>query len=72
MSIEDNPYPKGTLLSLAWTEGHVHGYKESHEDHMKAMHKAIPKTAEDIRKFYEVEFKKMAELAEAKSKNKIM
>lgn len=72
MSIEDNPYPKGSFLSLAWLEGHIHGYRESHKDHMKAMDKMLPKTAEDMKEFYETEFKKMAELEEAKRNNKIM
>jgi len=72
MSIEDNPYPEGTLLHLAWLEGHVHGYKESHQDHMEAMKKAMPTTAQDVKEFYETEFKKIIELEEAKRNKKIM
>jgi len=72
MSLEDNPYPKSTLLYLAWLEGHIHGYRESHQDHMKAMDKMLPTTAEDMKEFYEREFKKLEELEEAKRNNKIM
>ena len=72
MSIEDNPYPEGSLLSLAWTEGCIKGWKDSHLEHMKAMQKAFPTTMQDMKDFYETEFKKLAELEEAKSKNKIM
>ena len=71
MSIENNPYPKGSLLSLAWTEGYTKGWKDSHLEHMEAMHKALPKTAGDMKEFYETGFKKIAELEEAKRNNKI-
>jgi len=72
MSIDDNPYPKGSPLWFAWLEGHLSGYTESHHDHMKAMHKAFPTTAKDMKDFYETEFKKLIELEEAKRNNKIM
>ena len=72
LSLEDNPYPKGSHLSFAWLKGHLAGYTESHKDHMKAMEKAFPKTAGDMKQFYETEFKKKVELEEAKRKNKIM
>ena len=39
---------------------------------MKAMDKMLPKTAEDMKEFYETEFKKLIELEEAKHNNKIM
>ena len=73
MSIENNPYPKESAFQrLAWTEGYIKGWKDSHLEHMKAMHKSLPKTAEDMKEFYETEFKKIVELEEAKRNNKIM
>jgi len=72
MPIEDNPYPERSLPRLAWIEGYRRGYKDCHEDHMKAMDKHLPKTADDMKKFYETEFKKLIELEEAKRNKKIM
>ncbi|GAH87574.1 unnamed protein product [marine sediment metagenome] len=72
MSIENNPYPKGSPPWFAWLEGHLAGYTESHKDHMKAMDKMLPKTADDMKEFYETEFKKLEELEEARRNNKIM
>ena len=72
MSIDNNPYPKGSLLSLAWTEGYIKGWKDSHLAHMKIMRRSLPTVAQDIKKFYETEFKEIIELEEAKLENEIM